>query len=250
MSDQQVWRADVYERNARFVSELGAGVVDWLAPQPGERILDLGCGDGTLTATLAEAGADVVGLDAAPDFVAATRARGLTAELGQGEALSFDGDFDAVFSNAALHWMADPHAVASGVRRALKPGGRFVGELGGHGNVAAIRTALRALASRYGIDPKLADPWYFPTVPEYTAVLKANGFDVTDCVLFARPTVLPHSGLTGWIETFRKPYFEAAGERAGDVLCEVEALLAPVLRDREGIWTADYVRLRFKAKAG
>lgn len=244
----QTWSASVYSDNARFVSDLGAAVLDWLAPQPGERILDLGCGDGALTVRLKEAGADVLGVDPSDDFVAATRARGVPAQTGDGEALTFENDFDAVFSNAALHWMTRPDAVASGVHAALKPGGRFVAEFGGHGNVAAIVTGLRALADKHGIDPGLAKPWYFPTAAEYETLLSKHGFDVERIATIPRPTPLP-SGLKGWIRTFREPYFAALGERAGEVLDELEALLCPVLADSEGNWTADYVRLRFVARA-
>jgi SAM-dependent methyltransferase len=249
MPARQEWSVDVYERNARFVSDLGADVVGWLAPRAGERILDLGCGDGALTERIAEAGAEVVGLDSSPAFVEAARARGLDVRLGDGERLDFAGEFDAVFSNAALHWMNDAHAVAAGVRRALKPGGRFVAEMGGHGNVAAIVTGLRAVADRHGIDDRHVSPWYFPTADAYRAVLEANGFSVARIERFCRPTLLP-GGLSGWLETFRGPYFEAAGTGRDRVLGELEALLSPALRDEEGRWTADYVRLRFVAHAG
>lgn len=244
----QTWSAEAYAANAGFVSDYGADVVDWLAPRAGERILDLGCGDGTLALKMAADGAEVVGLDASAEFVETARAKGIDARLGDGQALSFDGEFDAVFSNAALHWMNDAEAVIAGVRRALKPGGRFVAEFGGHGNVAAIVTALRALADRHGIDDRLASPWFFPTDAQYAAMLRAGGFDVERIVLIPRPTPLP-SGLSGWIETFRAPFFHAAGPKADRLLYELEALLSPSLRDEAGQWTADYVRLRFIAHA-
>lgn len=244
---EQVWSAEVYSRNARFVSDLGVGVVEWLDPKPGERILDLGCGDGALTQKIAETGAEVVGADASASFVEATRARGLDARQVDGQALNFSKEFDAIFSNAALHWMTDGEAVIKGVERALKPGGRFVAEFGGHGNVAAIRTALRALADKHGIDDTLADPWFFPTADEYRGMLEAGGFTVDRIEMFHRPTHLPR-GLTSWIETFRAPFFDAAGSRADHLMSELEALLSPQLRDRAGQWTADYVRIRFAAR--
>ncbi|MEM7694992.1 MAG: class I SAM-dependent methyltransferase [Pseudomonadota bacterium] len=246
-TEAQVWTAKVYDANARFVSDLGADVVAWLAPQAGERILDLGCGDGALTAVIAATGAEVMGVDGSADFVAATQARGVRAEVMDGQALTFDGMFDAVFSNAALHWMTDAKAVIAGVHRALTPGGRFVAECGGHGNVASIVTALRALGDRHGIDAALADPWFFPSVDEYEGLLTAGGFVVDEIVLIPRPTRLP-TGLAGWLETFRAPFFHAAGDKADDLLAEAEALLAPALREASGVWTADYVRLRFKAR--
>ena len=245
---RQEWSPEVYERNARFVSELGSDVVEWLDPKPGERSLDLGCGDGALTVKLLEAGAEVVGLDSSAPFVEAARARGIDARLGDGQRLDFSHEFDAVFSNAALHWMTDAEATARGVHRALKPGGRFVAECGAHGNVAAIVTGLRAVADRHGIDDRLVSPWYFPTTDAYRRVLEAAGFEVERIVRLARPTPLP-SGLAGWLETFRGPFFEAAGVQKERVLGELEALLSPALRDEEGRWTADYIRLRFVAHA-
>ena len=245
----QVWSADAYAKNARFVADLAGGVVDWLAPRPGERILDLGCGDGALTERLVATGASVLGVDASTDLVAAAAARGLDVKLGDGAALDFDAEFDAVFSNAALHWMREAEAVAAGVRRALKPGGRFVGEFGGHGNVATMRTALAALAPRYDVDPALAHPWYFPTAEGYSGLLTGAGFKVERCVLIPRPTALPASGVVGWLETFMNPYLNQAGAAASAVLADAEALLAPALRDPDGVWIVDYVRLRFEAYA-
>ncbi|MCF3934444.1 methyltransferase domain-containing protein [Acuticoccus sp. M5D2P5] len=244
----QTWSAHSYEENARFVSDLGTGVFEWLDPQPGERILDLGCGDGALTERLVAAGAVVVGVDGSPDFVDAAKARGIDARLGDGHELAFESEFDAVFSNAALHWMTRPAEVAAGVRRALKAGGRFVGEFGGHTNVAAIVTALHAIGAKHGIDPALASPWYFPTPDAYAELLSANGFSVERIALIPRPTPLP-TGLKGWVRTFRQPFFDGAGDNAPIVLNEIEELLSHTLRDEAGRWTADYVRLRFIAKA-
>lgn len=172
----QEWNADRYQHNAHFVPALGQPVLDLLNPQPGERILDLGCGDGALTEKIVAAGAVVVGADASPDMIAAAKRRGLEARIVNGLTLDFDREFDAVFSNAALHWMkADPDAVLSGVRRALKPGGRFVAEMGGHGCVAAITVALLTVLERRGIDAKASLPWYFPTVDDYRGRLKRAG---------------------------------------------------------------------------
>ena len=147
------WVASDYATNAGFVPALGAPVLDLLAPRAGERILDLGCGDGVLTRRIAESGAEVVGVDTSESLLAAARAAGLNARAMSGEALAFDAEYDAVFSNAALHWMLDGAAVAAGVFRALKPGGRFVGEMGGHGNIASLRAALRAERAKVSRNP-------------------------------------------------------------------------------------------------
>lgn len=243
----QHWDPDRYARNARFVAELGQPVVALLAPRVGERILDLGCGDGALTQHLAEAGAIVVGVDSSAEQVAAARAAGLDARVMSGEALTFDGDFDAVFSNAALHWMRRPAAVIAGVWCALKPGGRFVGEMGGHGNVHLIMTALVAALDRRGLDGRAAVPWYFPTPGEYRGLLGAQGFRVRAIDLIPRPTPLP-GDIVGWLETFAENFTRRVptAERAG-FLDEVAAALRPHLCSADGAWTADYVRLRFAA---
>jgi len=244
-SRDQHWNPEQYGRNARFVSDLGAPLVELLAPQPGERILDLGCGDGALTLRLLEQGCSVVAVDASAEMVEAARALGLDARRMDGQALLFSNEFDAVFTNAALHWMPDPEAVITGVWNALRPGGRFVGECGGHGNVAAIVAALdAALAARGKAVPS---PWFFPTADTYAALLEARGFAVRSIGLFPRPTLLP-GDVGGWLETFAQPYTAALppGER-GPFIAEVVEALRPLLGDGRGDWRADYVRLRFDA---
>ncbi len=244
----QVWDADRYARNARFVAERGAEIASWLAATPGERILDLGCGDGALTETLAELVADVVGVDASPNMVAAARTRGLDVRQMDGQALSFDNEFDAVFSNAALHWMTEPDAVITAVAGALKPGGRFVGEMGGKGNVEAIVGALSCALAARGHDAMAASPWYFPDTDDYGARLQASGFAVERIELVPRPTPIP-GRLGDWLETLAETFLNLLPESERQTLIdEVEDALASPLRDADGIWHVDYVRLRFAAR--
>lgn len=245
-ASRQTWAAASYDTHARFVSDLAGGVMNWLDVKPGERVLDLGCGDGVLTAKLGEAGAEVAGVDSSPDFVAAARARGLDVRLMDGEALTFEDEFDAVFSNAALHWMTKAGQVIDGVARALRPGGRFVAEFGGHGNVAAIVTAMRAVGLARGGNVALAHPWFFPAPAVYQAMLEAQGFSVRRIGLFPRPTPLP-TGMAEWLNLFRRPFFEQFENEAENALAEVVELLRPALCDAHGNWTADYVRLRVEA---
>lgn len=246
-SMSQKWSPSDYAANARFVSDLGLGVLDLLAPQPGERILDLGCGDGALTAELERRCAVVVGVDSSPEMIEAAKGHGLDVHLMSGEALRFTGEFDAIFTNAALHWMPAVDSVIAGVKRALKPGGRFVGEFGGHGNLAAITVALRAALRSRGIDALEFSPWFYPTDLEYRERLEAHGFTVDWIALIPRPTPLA-TGMRGWLETFGNPYFALCEpEEVPELIEEVIGLLATSLRDSRGAWTADYVRLRFAA---
>ncbi len=241
----QRWDPKTYAANARFVAELGQPVVELLAPRPGERILDLGCGDGALTQRLAALGCAVVGVDASPEQIEAARARGLDVRVIDAHRLSFEGEFDAVFSNAALHWMGEPDRVIAGVKRALRAGGRFVGEMGGAGNIACIVEALSAALRRRGLAPEL--PWYFPGAQEYRAKLEAAGFAVTEIALFPRPTPLP-GDIAQWLETFAGASLaRLAREERPVFLAELREALRAHLARPDGGWTVDYVRLRFWA---
>ncbi|GAQ81373.1 S-adenosyl-L-methionine-dependent methyltransferases [Klebsormidium nitens] len=244
------WDAEHYAANMRFVADMAMQpLIDLLAPKQGERILDLGCGDGPLMGPIAAHGCSVVGVDYSEDMILKAQEKGLDAHVADGQSLSFDNEFDAVFTNAALHWMKrDPDGVITGVKRALKQGGRFVGEFGGHGNVAAIKTALLAVCNARGIDGFSRIPWYFPTVDEYRAKLEAQGFEVEYIELIPRPTPLP-TGMAEWFAGFGNTFFEGMDEETKSAaVAEGLALLKPSLCDSKGNWTADYVRLRFSAK--
>jgi trans-aconitate methyltransferase len=244
---QQTWDASLYAGNGRFVALLAGLLVEALQPKAGERILDLGCGDGFLTQRIAQSGATLVGVDSSPQMIAAAKERGVDARYASGEALPFDQEFDAVFSNAALHWMHDHDAVLQGVYRALKPGGRFVAECGGQGNIAAIRVALLAVLTARGLTADRIENNRFFSNTEYRALLESHGFLVEEVTLTPRPTPLP-SGMADWLQTFRGSVLQQlpAADRPA-AIDQIVGLLKPVLCDREGNWTADYMRLRFVA---
>lgn len=248
-SQLQRWSAQYYNDNARFVGDLAGAAVRLLDPRPGERILDIGCGDGYLSERLAAAGAEVVGFDYSPELVAAARARGIDARQGNAEELEFDSEFDGVFSNAAMHWMLRADAVVAGVRRALRPGGRFVGEFAGARNARIIRREVHAALDRRGIDSAEVDPWYLPTAEEYRAVLEGGGLDVVHVELFDRPVVIDYP-IADWIRTFGSPYLTVLPDEAARtaLLDEVTERLEPELLGPDGRWTVDYTRLRFRAE--
>lgn len=243
-----LWNPAAYGSGAKFVSELGREVADLLAPEPGERILDIGCGDGRLTEYIASRGAQMVGVDSSPEMVEAARALGVDARLCRAEALEVEGEFDAVFSNAALHWMPDAKAVLSGIARVLRPGGRLAAEQGGFGNVNSVRLALTSEIERScGVEADLTKIWYFPTVEEHSALLVGAGFEIESIDLFPRPTAIGVA-MEDWLCTLAAPVLALAPREArGEIVRRVSARLAPKLC-RQGRWTVDYVRLRYLAK--
>ncbi|MEG0185211.1 MAG: methyltransferase domain-containing protein [Stenotrophomonas sp.] len=243
----QQWNAQDYAIDAGFVPQLGSAVSRLLDARTGERILDLGCGDGVLTTELALSGARMHGVDASPEMVIAARARGVDAQLMDGHALTFEGEFDAVFSNAALHWMGNPDSVLEGVRRALRPGGRFVAEFGGHGNVATIVAAVQAARLAHGHAASTFQ-WYFPTADAYADRLRQHGFQVQLIECMPRATALP-TGVAGWLRVFAAPLLDDLPvEARATVRASATALLDELPRNAGGQPLADYVRLRVLAR--
>jgi len=242
------WDADQYDEGVGFVHELGGDVVDLLDPAPGDCVLDLGCGTGHLTARLAERGAEVVGLDRSAEMLAGAREAPPELPLVRGDAtaLPFEAAFDAVLSNAALHWVDDQDAALAAVADALRSGGRFAAEMGGAGNVAAVRAAFRGAAAERGYE--LAEPWRFPTVGEQATRLERHGFEVRCAELFDRPTPLPgEEGFREWAAAFGDALLAPVPDaERPDVVADAASRARSELY-RDSGWIADYRRLRFLA---
>jgi SAM-dependent methyltransferase len=233
------WDAADYARVGGFVAELGGAALDLLDPRPGERILDVGCGEGTLTKRIIERGATVLGIDSSPEMIAAARERGVDALLLAAEDMQFFAQFDAAFSNATLHWVLHKEQAARAIFRALKPGGRFAGEMGGEGNLRKLREALdEELIIRGYLPPLEASNWY-ASPEDFAAVYEAAGFGEIDARLIERPTPIEH-GIAQWVTTFRKGWLDRAG-----VPEEERGEIGTAVADRVGSNVADYVRLRF-----
>lgn len=233
------WDAADYARVGRFVADLGEAALDLLDPKMGEQILDIGCGDGALTHKIVERGADVLGVDNSPSLVAAARAIGLDVIEMDAADMTFDAEFDAAFSNAALHWMLDKERVAEATFRALKPGGRFAGEMGGDGNLATLRETLDAELVARGYPPPLESSNWYPSVDDFAAIYEAAGFAEVDARLIERPTPMPN-GIGQWVTTFRRGWLDRAG-----VPEEERADIGEAVAEAVGTDNADYVRLRF-----
>ncbi|HTI49437.1 MAG TPA: methyltransferase domain-containing protein [Planctomycetaceae bacterium] len=245
------WDAGLYENGHSFVWKFGESLLKLLDPQPGERILDLGCGTGQLTTQIAAAGAEVTGLDRSAEMLEQARRSypAIHFEQGDATAFSFAGPpFDAVFSNAVLHWVKPPEAAVARIRAALKPGGRFVAEFGGRGNNRQMLAALRRQTAAFAV-PDFEPPWYFPGIPEYTGILERQGFEVTFATLFDRPTPLEgEAGLRNWFEMFLPSLLgRFSAEKKEAFLAALENELRPALY-RDGVWLADYRRLRIVAR--
>ena len=239
------WDTREYDRDFAFVSAYGAELLDWLNPQPGETVLDLGCGTGELAAKIAGTGATVIGIDSDPAMIEASRQRLPGADIRVADAHDFtvEQPVDAVFSNAALHWMPSSVEVLGCVSDALRGGGRFIAEMGATGNVAAITGAVDQACREAGL-PERSWPWVFPSPAQYAAMLEDAGFEIRELDFRDRPTRLTGAdGLVRWLQMF-------AGGVLADVPPEVLARGAEIARPqlwRDGAWWADYRRLRFRA---
>lgn len=248
----QKWNPGTYDTQLGFVSRLGKGILEWLEPQPGEHILDLGCGTGDLAAEIAASGANVTGMDQSEAMIVTARSKyaDIPFLVGDGEHFKVDAPFDAIFSNAALHWMKDAAGVIKSVRKALKDGGRFVAEFGGKGNVDAFVHAFYDVMPRYGINPAERNPWFFPSIGEYSALLEQQGFEVRMAEHFDRPTPLPEGdkGVMHWLEGFGDAFFKGLDEAARQAAKqEVYETAKHKLQIIDGVYQADYRRIRVAA---
>ena len=245
------WDAELYDAKHAFVWEKARGLLELLAAKAGERILDLGCGTGSLTAEIAASGAEVVGVDRSPEMIAEAGKKfpALRFDVSDARALPFSHEFDAVFSNAALHWIPEAERVVAGVARALRAGGRFVAEFGGKGNIGSVVAALETALTRLGISPDDANPWFNPSIADYASLLEKHGIEVREAVLFERPTKLEDGerGLATWITMFGASFLDRVPEpKRPQFLQEVELAARPALWKTDH-WVLDYRRLRIAA---
>lgn len=246
---QQQWNPDLYQSSHSWAWEYGRDLLQFLAPKASERVLDVGCGTGQLTAEIATSGAQVVGIDASEEMVSAARKNfpELRFEVCDAAAMHFDGEFEAVFSNAALHWVTDQKGAIASIAKSLKPGGRFVFEMGGYGNVKVVLDACSLALRELGIeDPDKLSPWTFPKIGDYAHLLEENGLRVDFAVLFDRPTPLEWGvrGLANWLQMFGRFALEPlTHEQRLEVIHRVEELARPKLF-HDGRWVVDYKRLR------
>jgi trans-aconitate 2-methyltransferase len=252
LSQKVNWEADRYDESMSFVSRYGEDIVKWLNPRKGETIVDFGCGTGDLASEIARSGAEVLGVDISPEMVDRARRKYPHLSFLQANGMDWKAErsYDAVFSNAALHWMKDPEAAIGSMISGLKPGGRLIAELGGHRNVATIIEATRQSLRAHGREDAFVMPWYFPTVGEYSSLLEKAGLEVQSALLFDRPTVLQEGedGMKGWLRMFGSAMFPSAGEQeAAPWIEEVASRLKQTQLYDAGSWTADYRRLRITA---
>ena len=252
MGENAKWDAGLYDDKHSFVWKLAAGVLELLDAKPGERILDLGCGTGHLTARIAETGANVVGVDRSPEMIHQAKEKypSLRFEVMDAREIELDGNFDGVFSNATLHWIKEPERVIAGIKKLLRPGGRFLAEFGGKGNTGELLKAIQHAWQQLGLAGPTPRPWYYPSLAEYVGLLDQHGFEVTHATLFDRPTPLDDGarGLRNWLEMFGSAFVESLPEATLErLLVEIEHELRPKLF-YDDHWIMDYRRLRVAAR--
>jgi SAM-dependent methyltransferase len=245
------WNALLYDQKHSFVSEYGKSLIPLLEPQPNESILDLGCGTGHLTKTIAETSAHVVGIDSSASMIETARTTYPDLEFLVADArnFSFPMPFDAIFSNAALHWIPEAEEVVRSIAAALKPGGRFVAEFGGKGNIATIISALQqSLREVANIEADFG--WYYPSIGEYTSLLERYGLTVRLALLFDRPTKLEDGkkGLRNWLQMFRGNMLQNMPDETKSQVIERTEERAHDLLFKGDHWIADYRRLRVVAR--
>jgi trans-aconitate methyltransferase len=251
MAQEMIWDSALYDDKYSFVWKLAAGVLDLLKAQPGERILDLGCGTGHLTAQIGSVGAICTGIDRSPEMIHQAREKypPLQFQVMDAREIKFVESFDAVFSNATLHWITEPELVVTGVARSLHPGGRFVAEFAGKGNTAQFLAAASRAWTHSGIVGAMPNPWFYPSVAEYASLLERHGFEVVHAELFDRPTPLDDGerGLRNWIEMFGDAFLSTvSGDQRDQFVADVEREARPTLF-RNSQWVMDYRRLRIAA---
>lgn len=240
------WNAKKYNKHADFVSALGMPVVDLLNPQEQEYILDLGCGDGTLGVELEKLGAKVLAVDLSADMVAKSKEKGLDAYVMSATELPYKEEFDAVFSNAVLHWVKDARLAVEHVYDALKNEGRFVAEFGGHGNIEQIRLAMKEVFETKEEYGAFNDPWFFPSEETYRNILEEQGFEVKYIEIIPRPT--PIDDIANWLDVFVNGIIgHLTNEQQITFKKEVREILKEKIYSQEEGWVADYVRIRVEA---
>jgi len=246
------WNPELYNDKHAFVYQYGQGILSWLEPKANERILDVGCGSGQLTSQIKEKAAWVVGMDSSPEMIADARSKypSVAFEVGNASDFEFNQQFDAIFSNAVLHWVTDYEGAVTCMYRNLKPGGRLVAEFGGKGNVQNIVGTLRKVLAKYGYHEQAEKQlWYYPSIGEYATVLEKAGFRVTRAEHFDRPTELADAdtGIIDWLSMFAKQFFDGVSDAdAKAIKAEVQETLKPV-SFTDGKWYADYKRIRVMA---
>ncbi len=241
------WNANNYNKHADFVSILATPVVELLNPQKDEKILDLGCGDGTLAIDIEKVGAKVVAVDLSEDMVKKTNEKGIEAYVMSATELNFQNEFDAVFSNAVLHWVKEPEIALEKIYNALKDEGRFIAEFGGYGNIKHLTDAMQTVFDRHPEYGEFNNPWYFPKEEEYKQLLQKSGFEVTYIEIIPRPTKI--DDISNWLNIFANGIVShLEKEQQINFNKEVRAILKPIIYSQKDGWVADYVRLRLRAE--